>query len=291
MASRSLEEWQSSASTAFDEIESAHRAVGGTKPGRRFVPQQVNHAYVTLLAARFQGSPPRGLPTVRGGRLGVNKSAQRCCLRLEARLSLVEALEPVLGNRLPASRIGDEGSPARTHAWIAVESPHAHAHLRQIIGVATEQVRPALAAKALLEPAVWMTPRLHEVLSLKQPERGAVDPRLCRRGCARAPLAASAVAVPSGPRRLGQLEAHTAAQAAPCECLSCHSRQVCHFKRRRARNPQLRWRLRWRYRRWLRRLADCRSRDRSLAGVGESRSASRRTAAKCCSSSKGIVST
>lgn len=55
VASRSLKEWQNDASAAFDEIENAHRAVGGTKPGRRFLTQQVNYAYVTLLAARFQG--------------------------------------------------------------------------------------------------------------------------------------------------------------------------------------------------------------------------------------------
>ena len=55
MASKSLQEWQSNASAAFDEIENAHRAVGGTKPGRRVPTQQINYAYVTLLAARFQG--------------------------------------------------------------------------------------------------------------------------------------------------------------------------------------------------------------------------------------------
>jgi hypothetical protein len=55
MASRALEEWQVDASAAFDEIENAHRAVGGVKPGRRFLTQQLNYAYTTLLAARFQG--------------------------------------------------------------------------------------------------------------------------------------------------------------------------------------------------------------------------------------------
>lgn len=55
MASTALEEWQRDAYAAFDEIEHAHRAVGGTKPGRRFLTQQINYAYVTLLAARFQG--------------------------------------------------------------------------------------------------------------------------------------------------------------------------------------------------------------------------------------------
>lgn len=43
------------ASGALDELEHAHRAVGGSRPGRRFLTQQLNYAYVTLLAARFQG--------------------------------------------------------------------------------------------------------------------------------------------------------------------------------------------------------------------------------------------
>lgn len=55
MPSRALIDWRTGACAAFDEIEHAHRAVGGTKPGRRFVTQQLNYAYVTLLAARFQG--------------------------------------------------------------------------------------------------------------------------------------------------------------------------------------------------------------------------------------------
>lgn len=55
MASRALVDWQTDACAAFDEIENAHRAVGGTRPGRRFVTRQLNYAYVTLLAARFQG--------------------------------------------------------------------------------------------------------------------------------------------------------------------------------------------------------------------------------------------
>jgi hypothetical protein len=48
-------EWRTDAWAAFDEIEHAHRAVGGVKPGRRFLTQQLNYAYTALLAARFQG--------------------------------------------------------------------------------------------------------------------------------------------------------------------------------------------------------------------------------------------
>lgn len=55
----SLQDWQKEARAAFEEIENAHRAVGGTKPGRRFVTQQLNYAYVTLLAPAFKGSLAR----------------------------------------------------------------------------------------------------------------------------------------------------------------------------------------------------------------------------------------
>jgi hypothetical protein len=54
MASESLRVWRTDASAAFDEIENAHKAVEGTKPGRRFLTQQLNYAYTMLLAARFQ---------------------------------------------------------------------------------------------------------------------------------------------------------------------------------------------------------------------------------------------
>ncbi len=50
-----LQTWDTEAAAAFGEIENAHTAVGGKGPGRRFLTQQINYAYVTLLAARFQG--------------------------------------------------------------------------------------------------------------------------------------------------------------------------------------------------------------------------------------------
>jgi hypothetical protein len=47
--------WRTDAWPAFDEIENAHKAVGGTKPCSRFVTRQLSYAYTMLLAARFQG--------------------------------------------------------------------------------------------------------------------------------------------------------------------------------------------------------------------------------------------
>src|SRR6266498_950848 len=40
---------------ALDELENAHRSVGGTGPGRRVATQQINQAYAVLLSSQFQG--------------------------------------------------------------------------------------------------------------------------------------------------------------------------------------------------------------------------------------------
>jgi hypothetical protein len=54
MPSRSLRTWQVDGRRALDEIESAHRAVGGAGRSRRFAVQQINQAYVVLLSSHFQ---------------------------------------------------------------------------------------------------------------------------------------------------------------------------------------------------------------------------------------------
>lgn len=46
--------WFDQAKQALDELEVAHRAVGGRGPGRRFATLQVNHAYAVLLSSQFQ---------------------------------------------------------------------------------------------------------------------------------------------------------------------------------------------------------------------------------------------
>jgi hypothetical protein len=46
--------WSASRAIWLDEIESAHRSVGGSGPGRRYATQQINQAYAVLLASQFQ---------------------------------------------------------------------------------------------------------------------------------------------------------------------------------------------------------------------------------------------
>lgn len=55
MPSRALDKWHTDRAACLDEIEAAHRSVGGTGPGRRFATREINHAYTLLLSAQFQG--------------------------------------------------------------------------------------------------------------------------------------------------------------------------------------------------------------------------------------------
>ena len=54
MSSKALQRWRTVAADELDEIESAHAAVGGSGRGHRAATQQINHAYVVLLASQFQ---------------------------------------------------------------------------------------------------------------------------------------------------------------------------------------------------------------------------------------------
>lgn len=55
MASLSLHAWRNARRSALDELEAAHRSIGGTARGRRYATQQINQAYAVLLSSQFQG--------------------------------------------------------------------------------------------------------------------------------------------------------------------------------------------------------------------------------------------
>jgi len=46
--------WQTESTQELDELEAAHSAVGGSGRGRRYATEQINHAYLVMLAAQFQ---------------------------------------------------------------------------------------------------------------------------------------------------------------------------------------------------------------------------------------------
>jgi hypothetical protein len=54
MSSNALRNWLGGRTADLDEIEEAHRAVGGSGPGRRTATQQINQAYAVLLSSQFQ---------------------------------------------------------------------------------------------------------------------------------------------------------------------------------------------------------------------------------------------
>src|SRR5579884_2178893 len=52
--SAAFQEWSTVRAASLDEVENAHRSVGGTGPGRRYATQQINQAYAVLLSSQFQ---------------------------------------------------------------------------------------------------------------------------------------------------------------------------------------------------------------------------------------------
>jgi len=55
MPSNSVQRWNTTRVQELDQIENAHRRVGGGGRGRRYATQQINHAYTMLLSSQFQG--------------------------------------------------------------------------------------------------------------------------------------------------------------------------------------------------------------------------------------------
>ncbi|MFC6088328.1 hypothetical protein Q5530_04395 [Saccharothrix sp. BKS2] len=55
MVSAALLQWQSSRKAKLDNLLKAHLAVGGSKAGRRWATEELNHAIILRLASEFQG--------------------------------------------------------------------------------------------------------------------------------------------------------------------------------------------------------------------------------------------
>lgn len=91
-----LNTWKSDARRALDEIASAHAAVGGRAPGRRYATQEINHAYAVLLSSQFQRFC-RDLHTEAVDCLVASVSPQ--------------AVQPILLARLREARRLDRGNP------------------------------------------------------------------------------------------------------------------------------------------------------------------------------------
>ena len=55
MPSIALQNWSARRAASLDEIEHAHRSVGGSGLGRRYMTHHLNQAYAVLLSSQFQG--------------------------------------------------------------------------------------------------------------------------------------------------------------------------------------------------------------------------------------------
>lgn len=55
MPSHSLKKWRNERLPALDQLQIAHRKVGGSGRGRRYAIEQINHAFAVLLSSQFQG--------------------------------------------------------------------------------------------------------------------------------------------------------------------------------------------------------------------------------------------
>src|SRR5262249_23071235 len=55
MPSRSWRHWNTVRARELDELEAAHTAIGGSRPGPPTATQQINRASAVLLASQFQG--------------------------------------------------------------------------------------------------------------------------------------------------------------------------------------------------------------------------------------------
>jgi hypothetical protein len=55
MTSVALQAWRSTRANRLDRLQSAHTAIGGSGPGRRWVTEELNHALILRPAAEFQG--------------------------------------------------------------------------------------------------------------------------------------------------------------------------------------------------------------------------------------------
>jgi Rrf2 family protein len=113
----------------------------------------------------------------------------------------------------------------RRESGILVERAHADA-ADPTLGIPAEELSAAVRAEALLESLVRRVPASDELLALEEANRAGLDPNLGRGRGAAASLTARAMAVGHRDRRLGDLEAHTAAQASAGQHRPEHNQSV-----------------------------------------------------------------
>lgn len=146
MPSLALQNWTVRRAATLDEIEHAHRSVGGTGPGRRYLTQQINQAYAVLLSSQFQGFC-RDLHTECANHLvGSVVSPVLMATYLE---NLLFSRRLDAGNPNPGN-IGADFSRLRLPLWPAVDADHPRSPQRRTALEALNRWRNAIAHNAFV---------------------------------------------------------------------------------------------------------------------------------------------
>src|SRR5215471_15307965 len=117
MPSRALVRWQTEQSAKLDQLASAHKAVGGSGPGRRYLTQ-LNHAYLVMLAAQWQDFC-RNLHTEAVDAIASAIQPITARLAMQAALTLGRSLDR--GNASPSAIGNDFGRFGATKFWDLVD--------------------------------------------------------------------------------------------------------------------------------------------------------------------------
>jgi hypothetical protein len=170
MPSLALQDWVARRAAALDEIEHAHRSVGGTGPGRRYLTQQINQAYAVLLSSQFQGFC-RDLHTDCADHLLASVASRVLWATYRDNLLFGRKLDS--GNPNP-NNIGADFNRLGLSFWQAVNADHPRNPQRRLALEALNRWRNAIAHNAFA-PGMYRggRPSLH--LSEVQNWRRACD--------------------------------------------------------------------------------------------------------------------
>jgi hypothetical protein len=144
MPSLALQDWSAWRAAALDEIEHAHRAVGGRGPGRRYLTQQINQAYAVLLSSQFQGFCRQLHDDCAAHAVA---SVASPGLQAVYRSNLVFGRKLDSGNPTP-SNIGADFNRFGLSFWPAVDTDHPRNRQRRLALEALNRWRNAIAHHA-----------------------------------------------------------------------------------------------------------------------------------------------
>jgi hypothetical protein len=170
MPSLALQEWSARRAELLDEMEHAHRAVGGRGPGRRYLTQQINQAYAVLLSSQFQG---------------FCRDLHEECIKWLVSFAASPVLSTIHQGNLLFSRKLDTGNPTPGNIgsdygrfafdfWVAVYAHHPRNRRRRLALEDLNRWRNAIAHSAF-EPAMYRGGRPALQLAEVQDWRRACD--------------------------------------------------------------------------------------------------------------------